>query len=220
MIKNIIFDFDGTLVDSMSVWDSLGEKYLLSQGIIAKPDLKEQLMTMNLPQSIQYLKKEYHLPLNLEEIEKRINDVLGKEYLEYVDPKPGVREFLEYLKDQDKSVVIATAADKTSVKELLDKRGLSSFVEEVFSSSEHPTGKTEPHVFVEALDYLSGSKENTLVFEDAVFAAKTAKNAGFKVIGIKDKIEIDQQKLKELCDYYIESFEELEKLKKILKGEI
>lgn len=220
MIKNIIFDFDGTLVDSMSVWDSLGEKYLLSQGIIAKPDLKEQLMTMNLPQSIQYLKKEYHLPLNLEEIEKGINDVLGKEYLEYVDPKPGVREFLEYLKDQDKSVVIATAADKTSVKELLDKRGLSSFVEEVFSSSEHPTGKTEPHVFVEALDYLSGSKENTLVFEDAVFAAKTAKNAGFKVIGIKDKIEIDQQKLKELCDYYIESFEELEKLKKILKGEI
>ena len=140
MLKGAIFDFDGTLVDSMFIWDTIGEDYLRS------------------------------------------------------------------LKENGARMCIATVTDRYLVEETLDRLGILQYFSEIFTCAEVGYGKDKPIIYRKALEHLDTAKNETYVFEDSLFALKTAKADGFTTVGVYDRHENRQDNLKNLADYYIVDF--------------
>lgn len=207
-IKHCIFDFDGTLFDSMSIWDSVGEIYLRSIGKRAKPSLMEEVRTMSLSQSALYMKKEYDLSQTVEEIIKGINQTLEDGYRYEIQPKQGVIFFLKQLKQSGVSMCIATSSDSELVETALKRCDMDGFFEKIFTCSEVGHGKDEPIIYQEAMKFLRADQSNTVVFEDALYALQTAKKAGFLTVGVFDSREEQQEELQKFCDCYLADFEQ------------
>ena len=208
-IEGIIFDLDGTLLDSMKVWDSIGEDYLLSLGIKPRENLKEVFKDMSLIQSAQYYQQHYHVNKTIDEIIDGINKLIEDFYINKVQLKKGARAFLEELSRKNIKMIIATATDKYLVDAALLRLGIREYFIGVLTCNEVGYGKDKPVIFEEALRRLNTNKLRTVVFEDAVYAIKTAKEAGFIVSGVYDESE-DQKLVKELSDFYIKEYKKME----------
>jgi len=216
MLKGAIFDFDGTLVDSMFIWETFGEDYLKSLGKEPKENLRETFSAFTLEQAAEYYQKHYDVTLSVEEIVNGINSMVAKIYREKVGLKSGVTEFLQKLSSKGVKMCIATLTDKDLVEEVLERLGVRGYFTEIFTTSEVGHSKKEPHIYRKALEFLGTNKEETIVFEDAFYALMTAKNDGFKVAAVYDKFEANQVMMKANADYYISDYTNCE-LKKQIK---
>ena len=209
-IKCAIFDFDGTLFDSMFIWESVGEIYLRSLGKEPKPSLREDVRALSLYQSACYFRKEYDLPLSEEQIMSGINKTIEHFYINEVMPKPYVTEFLEKIKQKGIPMCIATASDRYQIEAALSRCGMSHYFEAIFTCSEVGYGKDEPVIFRKAMEYFSSDRSSSIIFEDALHAIKTAKNDGFTVVSVFDNSEKRQDEIRAISDCYIRDFEHTE----------
>lgn len=209
MIKGAIFDMDGTLLDSMYVWDSVGENYLRSIGCQPEEGLKRTLKSMSLYQAGCYLQENYGLKLSYEEIATGINGMVEKAYRQEVLPKEGVVNLLEQLRQKNIPMCVATATDRYLVEAALRRCGILEFFSEIFTCEAVGHGKDEPVIFRQAQAHLGTEKAETAVFEDSLFAAKTAKQDGFFTVAVYDAYEIGQEQLRELSDVYLKDYEDL-----------
>ena len=218
MLKGAIFDFDGTLFDSMFIWDTAGEVYLRSVGIEPDEDLQKVLKPMSLLQSATYIREKYAIELTVEEIMNGINHTVEDFYFHTVQPKEGVTAFLEQMKKQEVRMCIATATDRYQVKAALKRCGMESFFFEIFTCTDVGHGKDEPIIFQKAMDSLGTTRANTVVFEDAYHAAKTAKADGFITVAVFDSHETKQAELHSVTDCFIENFTQTEHFWKFAYG--
>ena len=209
MLKGVIFDFDGTLFDSMFIWDTTGESYLRSIGKEPASDLQRVLKPMSLLQSANYLQAHYQLSLSVEEICAGINQMVEDFYFHTVQPKPGVIELLEELHRRNIKMCIATATDRYQVEAALARCGMKQFFSKIFTCTEVGSGKNEPVIFRAALEHLGTERGDTIVFEDAFHAAMAAKNDGFMVAAIYDAHEDKQQDIQRLSDVYLTDFSDM-----------
>lgn len=209
-IKYAIFDFDGTLFDSMPIWDSVGETYLTSLGKKPKPSLREDVRALSLYQAACYLKREYELKLSENEIMDGINRIIEDFYIHKVRPKSGAAGFLEKMKDAGISMCIATASERYQIEAALRRCGLYGYFEEILTCSETGHGKDEPFIFQKAMKCLGADYGTTVVFEDAIHAVKTAKAGGFMVAAVYDESEEHQSEIRDISDCYIRDFEHTE----------
>ena len=209
MIRGAIFDADGTLLDSMGIWKDAGARYLKSFGKKTPPELSDILWNMSIPEGAAYLKETYMLPLSAEEIRQGILDVVRDFYCQEVLLKPGVFSFLQEMKTRGIPMVIATSSDRSYLETAFRRLGVDSFFERIFTCEEAGAGKESPKIYLDAAACLKLAPEEIWVFEDALFAAKTAKQAGFRVVGVYDESsKTDEEKLRKLCDTYIRNFTE------------
>ena len=218
MIKGAIFDLDGTLFDSMFIWDTAGEVYLRSIGIEPREDLQKVLKPMSLLQSAAYIRENYSIPLTVEEITDGINRTVEDFYFYTVQPKKGVAVFLEQMKKQGVKMCIATATDRYQAEAALKRCGMESFFSEIYTCTDVGHGKDEPIIFQKALEYLGTTKADTVVFEDAYHAAKTAKADGFIVVTVFDSHETKQEELHSVSDCFLENFIQTEHFWKFAYG--
>ena len=209
-IECAIFDFDGTLFDSMFIWDCAGETYLRSQGREPQPSLREALKPLSLYQSACYFQREYGLNLSVDKIMAGINGVVEDFYIRHVLPKPGAVEFLERLKKCGIHMCIATASERYQVEAALKRCGMDHFFDAIFTCTEVGRGKDEPVIFRRAMEHFDADRRNTVVFEDALHAVQTAKADGFTVAAIFDDSEKRQAEIQELADCHIPDFEHTE----------
>ena len=206
MLKGAIFDFDGTLVDSMYIWDTIGEDYLRSLGKEPHEDLKETFMTLTLEEAAEYYRTHYGVTLSVKEIVDGVNTMVEGIYRTRVALKQGVADFLAQLKDNGTRMCIATVTDRYLVEETLDRLGILQYFSEIFTCAEVGYGKDKPIIYRKALEHLGTTKNETYVFEDSLFALKTGKAVGFTTVGVYDRHENRQDNLKNLADYYIVDF--------------
>lgn len=206
MLKGAIFDFDGTLVDSMFIWDTIGEDYLRSLGKEPHEDLKETFMTLTLEEAAEYYRTHYGVTLSVKEIVDGVNAMVEGIYRTRVALKQGVADFLAQLKENGTRMCIATVTDRYLVEETLDRLGILQYFSEIFTCAEVGYGKDKPIIYRKALEHLDTAKNETYVFEDSLFALKTAKADGFTTVGVYDRHENRQDSLKNLADYYIVDF--------------
>ena len=206
MLKGAIFDFDGTLVDSMFIWESFGEDYLRSLGKEPKENLREAFATFTLEQAAEYYRQHYGVTLSVEEIIRNVNEIVLQSYRTKVRLKSGVVEFLEKLKKQGVNMCIATVTDRFIVEEVLQRLGVRKYFSEIFTCNEVGCSKESHEIYNVALDYLKTDKKDTVVFEDSFYALMTAKNDGFIVAGVFDKHEKNQVQMKANADYYISDY--------------
>ena len=206
MLKGIIFDFDGTLMDSMFIWDTAGEVYLRSIGKEPQEDLQKVLKPMSLMQSAEYIQAHYEIPLSVTEIMEGINRTVEGFYFHDVEPKPVVIEWLEELSAKNIKMCIATATDRYQVEAALKRCRMRHYFSEIFTCTEVGSGKNQPVIFRKAMEHLGTDRSNTAVVEDAYHALRTANADGFMTVAVYDAHEDKQQEIRELVDLYLPDY--------------
>ncbi len=190
-IKGAIFDFDGTLGDSLGYWewqyDDLSQKYNGGKKVELAPEDDKKFRTSLISYSMKLLHEKYGIGESADSLLKYVNDSIKKFYLTEVKPKEGVVEYLDYLQSKGVKMCVASATAEAELKVAIKCCGLEKYFDKVFSCSELGFGKEKPDIFLMALDYLGTDINDTWVFEDSLLALETAQKAGFKTVGIFDK---------------------------------
>lgn len=210
-LQSAIFDMDGTLLDSMPIWNNMSETILRELGYEPEPDLQEIVKVLTIPDGARYCKEHYRMKESVEEI-VALTDARTKDfYSHHVQPKPGVVPFLSLLKMEGVDMYVATNTDRRLAELALKHAGIDSYFRGMVTCGDVGIGKAEsPLIFEHALTRLRGRKETTVVFEDALHCIRTAKAAGFRVCAVYDpSAEGDQAEIQALADTYIHSFEEM-----------
>jgi HAD superfamily hydrolase (TIGR01509 family) len=210
-LQSAIFDMDGTLIDSMYMWNDLGVGLMRDLGVEPEPDLHDKIKVMTIPGGAAYCKETYHLTQSVDEIVAMTEERIERFYREEVQAKPGVEKFLSLLKMEGVWMYIATATERRLAEIALKHVGIDQYFRGLITSSEAGEGKnTSPEIYERAMRRLQSNKKDTVVFEDALHAIQTAKAAGFRVCAIYDpSAEADQPEIQRISDYYIRSFEEM-----------
>lgn len=211
MIKGIIFDVDGTVLNSMPMWENVDELYLRSQGVEAEPGLSDELYMMNMEQAASYLIEHYHLERTVREVIVGIEDQVKEFYEKRVPLKNGVREFLTEFRERRLPMMVATAGERKFVEAAFGRLGIASWFEGIVTCTEMGTDKRNPDVFLAAALQMDLEPSQVLVFEDAWHAVQTAKRAGFPVAAIYDKSNDKYlKKIWEMADIYLPEFDDFE----------
>ena len=215
-IKAAIFDMDGTLVDSLMVWDvlwsAMGEKYRNDNTFRPIKEDDKKVRTLILADAMELIHKNYGLGGSGAELLQMTNDFMKDFYANTVTLKKDVREFLEYCKEKGVKMCIASATAPDLIAVALKHCEIESYFSKIFSCAEEGKGKEEPDVFLRACDHFGESLEETWVFEDSLVAIKTAVKIGMPTVGIYDAYNYGQKEVKEIATEYIADGESLLKL--------
>ena len=209
-IKAVIFDIDGVLLDSLSIWRELGRRYIIKLGYPPVPDMDEILFSMSMEQGAAWLKNTYSLEAPEKTIMQELEDEIQYFYFEKVKARPGAKKLLQEINKQKLSAVAATSSPREHVKKALERNHLLSYLKNIYTTSEIGESKYSPKIYLTAAKFLKSSPQETLVVEDSLYALNTAKNAGFQTAGIFDPLgEPDQKQLKKKADIYCRVLSEL-----------
>lgn len=207
-LKAVVFDLDGTLLDSLWAWEHSGSNFVRSQGFEAGDELDEQLVKMSLLDGARLIKERYGLPYELDEIVELTLRPIKNRYLYEIKPMPGIVEVLARLQARGVKMAVATASYKEFAQAALTRLGLADYFEFIITCDEVGIGKTSPKVYEVAAARLGADNTHTLVVEDALHALQTAKQAGFKTAAVEETHSLHQRAQKmQVADYYVLSFE-------------
>ena len=209
-IKGVIFDLDGTLLDSMWIWKQIDIEYLSEHNIEMPEDLQSCIEGMSFTETAVYFKETFAIPDSLDKIKADWNDMAMDKYRYEVTTKPGVVEFLKELKRRGIKTGIATSNSKELAFAVLKALGLTPYFDEVHMSCEVKTGKPAPDIYLLVAECLGVAPEHCLVFEDIPEGIQAGKAAGMKVCGVEDAFSADyREEKKQLADYYITHYDEI-----------
>ena len=208
-IRGAIFDVDGTLLDSMYLWDRVGEDYLRGKGIAPLPDMEERVRTMSMMQIAQYCQEAYGMTEPAQQIIDEINGMVLEKYRNEVQPKPGVKALLSMLREKGVALAVATASDRCLIEEALERTGLLPYFDVFLTCSEVGAGKDSPAIFYTACKAMGTRPEETVLFEDSLYSMKTAKKEGFLVAAVFDESAAGEtEEIRQLADWYVQTPEE------------
>ena len=181
-----IFDMDGTLVDSMSYWKGLGRDYLEAQGLSPREEKLAQVQTMTMLEGAAFLMDTFGIEGPPERIIGEMHEVMDEHYRTDIPLKPGIRDYLEELSKRGVRMCVATATAEPLARACLERLGVAGYFDFILSCETVGKGKTQPDVYLEAARRMGSTPAETAVFEDALYAARTAKEAGFYTVGIPE----------------------------------
>lgn len=208
--KGAIFDLDGTLLDSMHIWHDVDEEFFRRRGLKVTPEYIEIIKNMHLKAAAVYTKEKYNIKESIDEIVDEWLDLCAQGYLNNVDLKPSVYEYLKMLYDNGVKMAFATASEKQVCEGVLKKHKIFDFFSDFAYVSEINIGKTEPDIYLLAAERIGLKAEDCIVFEDIIEGIRGAKKGNFAVCGVFDKSSAkDEDEIRKTADYYIKSFEEL-----------
>lgn len=212
-IKGAIFDLDGTVFDSMHIWSEIGLRFLAEKGVKPEPGIEDEFVKMSMTQAAEYYIKNIDPTETVLGVVEAVNKLVEGFYYNEVLLKDGIKAFLEFLKQRNVKMCVATATDKHLVERALERNGIREYFSEIFTCTSVGAGKDSPVIYDKALEYLGTDKDNTYIFEDALYAIETANKAGYKILGIKDVSEkADPETVKSFCTFYIGNYSEIYKL--------
>lgn len=220
MIRGIIWDIDGTLIDSMPIWDQLGARYLRKNGIEPEKGLSGILFPMTIGEGVHYLKTKYQLPFPEEEIRKGLMDIFGDFYRQEVPLKRGADLLLKKIADAGIPMVLATIGDQELEEAALQRLGIWKYFRRMFLCEDYHTTKKEAVIYQKAAQYLGLYPVETLVVEDTYQAVHSAHQAGFAVAAVEDFSSTEwKTKIMEEADVYLQDFTDTEGFMRFLRSE-
>jgi len=211
MIKGAIFDLDGVVLDSMSAWEKAGIMFLHNLGLEAEPELAKDMYCMSMTEGAKYLKERYCVDMAEEAIIKGINDLIKDYYAHQVQLKQGVEQFLKGLQQAGIKIVAATSCDREVFTRALVRLKVIDYFDRIFTSTEIGVGKVKPDIYLAAAAHMGTVPEETWVFEDALYALRTAKSVGFNTVGVYDDYALDtMDEIKKICDIYLMKLDDVQ----------
>lgn len=208
--KAVIFDLDGTLVDSMGVWTDIDIEYLGRYGQTLPDDLQDDIEGMSFTETAVYFKERFQLPDSIEEIKKEWNRLAFDQYAHHVPLKPGAAAFLRSLRGRGIRVGIASSNSRELITACLASNGVADCFDTITTSCDAAKGKPAPDVYLLAADSLHVEPEDCLVFEDIPMGILAGRNARMTVCAVEDDFSRRQRnEIRRLADYYIRSYDEI-----------
>lgn len=206
-VKAVIFDLDGSLVDSMWLWKAIDIEYLGKFGISLPEDLQANIEGMSFHETAIYFKEFFSIPDSLEQIKEDWNRMAWDKYANEVPLKPGIPEFLAGCRKRGILLGIATSNSRELVENIISVHGLKGDFACIMTGCDVGKGKPAPDIYLAVAERLGVKPAQCLVFEDIVPGILAGKNAGMRVCAVEDLYSIPQRdKKSELADYYIEDF--------------
>lgn len=187
----IIFDMDGTLIDSMPMWSHLDVEYMESIGITPKPDFHERVCSLTISLAAEYIHDEYNTIQSAQEIEDSFLNMADVYYREKIPLKPGIYELVKHYKAKGYKLAVATANDITMTEVCLKRLGIYEDMDAVVNCDMAKATKAKPDVYDLACKMLGSNRDNTVIFEDSLHAIKTAVGASYTVIGVFEETQKD-----------------------------
>lgn len=214
MIKGIIFDLDGTLIDSMNIWCNIDRAFLKENGVDNPPsDVSDKVKKLTIESAAEYFINNFGLKCSVKYIVDRIEELVRIEYEENISLKPYVSEVLDMLDRKNIPYGIATATYKSLAEAVLKRLGIYGRFKFLLTESEYPRGKNFPDIYVGGAECLGFSPDEVLVVEDSLHCIETALKAGFVTAGIYDEVSAPERDIIErISDYYFESLDKIESI--------
>ena len=207
--KIVFFDMDGTLLDSMQSWTFCPELYIESLGLKPAEGLGKKLFTMSMKEGAEFLKKEYKLNFSTVEICRGVNNILKDAYANKIQFKDGAENFLKELKADGTKIALCTNTDRELFEPALKRLHAEKYFSKIFTATEMGMTKEKPEIFNAVSDFIETIPQETWVFEDALYAIRTAKNAGYQTCGIYDKsFEKYKDEIKKYSTVYCKNYRE------------
>lgn len=206
----IIFDLDGTFIDSMSVWHKVDELFFEKRGIPLPPDYKEIIKTMHFDSAARYTKDTFCLPDTVEEIIDEWRNTCMEQYKTTVRLKSGAADFIKKCKEAGLKTAFATASDDALCEAVLRANGVREYFDSKTYVNEVKTDKHKPDVYLLAAEKIGTDPTKCIVVEDILIGIKSAKSAGFTTVAMYD--EASENEWGEMCreaSLAIRSFNEL-----------
>jgi len=208
--KGIIFDLDGTLVDSMWVWEAIDKEFLESKGVTFEPDFQEDIEGMSFTETCVYFKERYGLEDSVESINQELVDLALDAYTNRVIVKNHVIDLLEYFKARNIPMGIGTSNSKALAAATLKSNGIDHYFTTLNTSCEVSKGKPSPDIFLKVASVLGIEPKDCLVFEDTMAGVKAAKAAGMDVIAIYDAVTtLSEERMTEAANKFIKCYSEI-----------
>ena len=183
----VIFDMDGTLVDSMVYWENLATEFLESKGVqTISPDILERIKPMTMTESAALFIQEYSLSGTSESVAAEMNAMMDEHYRKDIPLKTGVQAYLEALHSRGITMCVASATAEDLMEACLTRLGVAKYFSFLLSCETVGAGKNRPDVYWESAKRLGAEPAEIAVYEDALYAAETAKSAGFYTIAVRD----------------------------------
>ena len=188
----VIFDLDGTLIDSMGVWLKIDEEFLAKRGFESSQDYAEQINARSFRDAAKYTIERFSLSDSEDDLMKEWNEMALYEYSHNIKLKKGAKEYIEALKKRGVKIGLATSCSNFLFEPLLKNNGIYDYFDVLCSTEEVSCGKEGPAIFSYTAQKLNVAPERCLVFEDILIAMKSAKLAGMDVFGVYDHFSREQ----------------------------
>ncbi len=208
--KAAIFDLDGTLIDSMYVWKKVDIDFLAMHGIPVTKEYTEKMRGMFFRTAAEYTRTVYHLSESVEEIVDTWLSMAQCEYAHHVQLKPFAKEYLEFLKQQDVKIGMATSSDPKLLEPVLTNNGVRHYFDRICYTSEVGKNKSHPDIYLYTAEKLGVDKEECMVFEDIPEGIMGANRAKMYTVAVYDEASEEHiPYLKSEADRYIFDFSDM-----------
>ena len=210
MKNTYIFDFDGTLVDSMPCWSQQMLNILERYNIDYPDDIIKIITPLGNIGTARYFREVLGVPISYEEMQRQMDEYAIPKYRYEIEIKEGVKEYLELLKSKGCSLNVLTASPHRTLDPCLKRLRIYDIFDNVWSCDDFGTTKSDPEIYLNAVNTIGCSIEDVVFFDDNIGALKTAKQAGLTIVGVYDASAEDfTNEVKEVAYRYINSFSEL-----------
>ena len=209
-MKGAIFDVDGTLLDSMTVWYNITNRFFIRHGLELPDEKAAAYKEMTLEESLPQINEEFNIGMTNEQIMQEFKEMIAEEYANHILLKPGADAYLKKLHDAGIKTAVATSGYEGLCKSAFRRLGIIDYIDEYAFSSEVGCNKGQPDVYLLAAKRLGLQPEDCTVFEDIVLGLGSAKKAGFTACAVYDPTNAGETEiLKQLSDQYITDWNEL-----------
>lgn len=209
-IKAVIFDLDGTLMDSMWMWTDIDIEYLGRYGYKLPKDLQKKIEGMGFTETAYYFKERFGLPCTIEEIKAEWTRMAYDKYANSVKTKPGAINFLADIRARGMATAIASSNSRELIGACLRANRIEGSFDCIMTSCDVAKGKPSPDIYLSVADILHVEPKDCLVFEDVPMGILAGVNAGMKVCAVWDSHAQDQHEaICRLADYYIKSYDDI-----------
>ncbi len=205
----VLFDLDGTLIDSMWMWPAIDVEYLGRFGLTVPDDLGRSIDGKSFTETAIYFKERFGLKDSIDTIKKTWNDMAHDIYCTKVPLKKGVLRFLKHLKERGIKTAIGTSNSIELANDVVKSVGIDKYFDTIITACMVSAGKPKPDIYLKAANDLGVEPKKCLVFEDIPQGIMAGKNAGMTAIAIEDNYSLSLTGTKkQLADYYIKDFDE------------
>ena len=208
----VIFDLDGTLIDSMWVWAKIDEEFLSELGLPVPNDMDKVLEGKSFTETAIYFKERFKLEMSVEAIKSRWNEMAWEFYTKKVPLKKGAKDFLLWLKEKNIKLGIATSNSIELVEAVLKALNIREYFSQIRTSCEVGRGKPFPDIYLKVADDLKVKPHKCLIFEDIPNGLRAGKAAGMTAWGMFDnQMEEMQAEMKAIADHFVMDYYEVMK---------